>query len=392
MSKRARCRSRRAARTRATSPARPRDKRAEAYTVLASQNWNCAYEITDRSENKRTIERNGKTTITYIMPRESTVFDKARTCATAGLEYANQAVTLNPKDESAWTYKTELLRELGKISEMKGDAEKKLEFEKRAAEAEAVSTRLSTERSKKIEEQAEQQTRKPDSFSVDELTSEQIKNLTTEFTYFKSETKISDLIQEMSAPELTTLVAPVPGANVSEDEETNRRKRAEAALQLKRDWKEFKPDDEQFSAVMPSPVQQSSSPNMKRYETSSEGIGYAIFSLEKHELPDLASKFDQATYESMLLNVTAHATAGWLSNFLRGSDSGAMAEVRLARKEPVSGHQSRQYVITLTRCDKTTQSVLNYYAGSKHTYIVLINGADENDPRAQRLLRSWRIS
>jgi Tfp pilus assembly protein PilF len=57
--------------SRATSPARSKNERAEAYTVLASQDWNCSYEITERNENKRTIERNGKTTIYHAQGVDS---------------------------------------------------------------------------------------------------------------------------------------------------------------------------------------------------------------------------------------------------------------------------------------------------------------------------------
>ncbi|MDQ2975304.1 MAG: hypothetical protein M3R69_07825 [Acidobacteriota bacterium] len=374
---------------RATSPARYNEKRAEAYTVLADLAWDCSYKITESSENKRPMERGGKTIIQYVRPKDPTLLENARTCATSGLEYANQAITLNPNDSSAWSSKENVLRELAKLAEMSGDIEKKLKFEKQVAETKAVRDRLYAEESKQAEERAEQQTKKPDSLSVDNLTYEQLKSLTIEeFTYFKSEPTISKLVEEMRIDLLPT----GPIAPASEDERTDRRTQAEAALQLKRDWKQFRPAGEHFSAMMPDPVQQNSDGEMKMYDSSSEGITYGIFSLERHELPELPSKYDQATYDTMVLNTTIHATAALLTNFLLRSDAGAVVEVKLARKEPVSGRQTRQYAVTMTSCDKTTKSVLNYYAGSKHTYIVLIRGADENDPRAQQFLRSWRIS
>ncbi len=382
--------------SRATSTTRPKEKRAEAYTVLASQAWDCSYRVTERSDTKRQIERNGKIVVQYVRPADPALFEKAHICATNGMEYAKLATSLDAKNESAWSYQGLLFRELAKIAEMGTAPEKKLEFEKQAAAAETIATRLAAERSKKDDEAQGFQTKEPDSlaFSVDELTSEQIKRLTTEFTYFKSEPKISELVQDIyDSLETTTLVAPVPVAGESgEDEETTGRKRAEAALQLKHEWKEFKPEGEEFSVFMPSLVQHRPWAKLERYETSSEGIGYTIFSLKKPEPPEGAPTSNQATYDSMMLNATASATAPLLSSFRRGNDSGAVVEVKLLRKETVSGRQSRQYAITVVSCDKTTHSVLNYYAGNKHIYILLIHGVDENDQRVLQLLRSWRIS
>ena len=45
------------------------DKRAEAYIVLASKDWDCSFQITDLPTNKITTVTEGKATVSYKKPR-----------------------------------------------------------------------------------------------------------------------------------------------------------------------------------------------------------------------------------------------------------------------------------------------------------------------------------
>jgi hypothetical protein len=55
---------------------------------------------------------------------------------------ANLAIALSPENESAWSYKTNLLLELSKLAEMSGDLRQKREFLRQYEEALNETTRL----------------------------------------------------------------------------------------------------------------------------------------------------------------------------------------------------------------------------------------------------------
>src|SRR5215475_8334883 len=63
---------------RATSDTVEPEKRAEAYVVLASKDWDCSYKITELPSNKVTsIDANNKATVSYKKPKEQKEFDNA---------------------------------------------------------------------------------------------------------------------------------------------------------------------------------------------------------------------------------------------------------------------------------------------------------------------------
>lgn len=121
----------------------PAEKRAEAYTVLASKKWDCSYKITERRENRQTVTREGKAVLTFIMPKDMDEFALAQRCADEGLNLIEQAIGLNPESEAAWSYKTNLLREKAKHAEMQGQAQEKEMWTQQADEAQNKTTQLS---------------------------------------------------------------------------------------------------------------------------------------------------------------------------------------------------------------------------------------------------------
>jgi high-affinity Fe2+/Pb2+ permease len=140
---------------RAVMASAPPDKRSDAYTVLASKRWNCSYEITEQKDNKKTVQKPDKVIIEYAKPKEQADFDKARDCALKGLELANKAIELNANNPNAWSYKTNLLREMSKLAQMEGKADEKNKFDQEADKAEATQKRLNEEAAqKKAEEEA----------------------------------------------------------------------------------------------------------------------------------------------------------------------------------------------------------------------------------------------
>ena len=119
------------------------NKRAEAFIVLASKDWECSFQITELPHIKVTVMRRSKAHVIYRMPKDRTEFDKATECANRGLERAITAITLMPEHENAWAYKTNILLELAKLAEMSGQLKLKAELERQYEEALKETTRLS---------------------------------------------------------------------------------------------------------------------------------------------------------------------------------------------------------------------------------------------------------
>jgi tetratricopeptide (TPR) repeat protein len=140
------------------------DKRAEAYIVLASKDWNCSFQITDLPSNKVTTSTPGKITVTYKKPKEQKEFDTAQMCVKRGLEEIENALKFDPNSESAWSYKTNLLLEAAKLAEMEGNTERKAELDKQREEAQIRTNQLSeANRNKQAEEDAKKAASPPTS-------------------------------------------------------------------------------------------------------------------------------------------------------------------------------------------------------------------------------------
>ena len=125
---------------RAANVSLPNDKRAEAFVVLASKDWDCSYRITELPANKvTTVDGN---TLSHRMPKDRVEFERAQDCANRALEMANMAITLTPENESAWSYKTNILLELEKLAEMLGQVQH-TELHRQYEEALRQTTKLS---------------------------------------------------------------------------------------------------------------------------------------------------------------------------------------------------------------------------------------------------------
>lgn len=131
----------------------PKEKRAEAYTILASKDWNCSFTITEQPANHKTEQKDGKSVIVSQKPKEAKDFETAQQCVARGMEEAEKAISFDPNNDTAWSYKTNLLLESAKLAEMDGNQEKKAEFTKLAGEAQKRTTALSEQRQKREEEE-----------------------------------------------------------------------------------------------------------------------------------------------------------------------------------------------------------------------------------------------
>ena len=134
---------------RANDPNMPSDKRAEAFAILAGKDWDCSFKITELPENKVVV----KEAVVFKKPKEQKDFDTAHMCVVRGLEQAEKAIKLDPNNEPAWSYKTNLLVQAAELAEMDGKMDQKAQYSKQADEARKRASALSDERRKR-EEQA----------------------------------------------------------------------------------------------------------------------------------------------------------------------------------------------------------------------------------------------
>ena len=141
--------------SRAANEATDPEKRAEAYVVLASKDWDCSFKITELPTNKVTAvdTTNNKATVSYKKPKDQKDFDQAQMCVKQGLAEAENAIKFDPNNESAWSYKTNLLLEATKLAEMDGKTDQKAQLDKQREEAQKRTTELSQINLKKKEEE-----------------------------------------------------------------------------------------------------------------------------------------------------------------------------------------------------------------------------------------------
>ena len=138
------------------------EKRAEAYIVLASKDWDCSFKITELPASKTTTLNEGnRASVSYKKPSDQEEFDQAQQCVKRGLEEIENAIKLDPNSESAWSYKTNLLLEAAKLAEMDGKMDQKTEFDKQREVAQKRTNALSEANQKKKEEEEAKQAASP---------------------------------------------------------------------------------------------------------------------------------------------------------------------------------------------------------------------------------------
>jgi tetratricopeptide (TPR) repeat protein len=136
---------------RANDTSMSNEKRADAYAILSGKDWDCSFRITELPDVKQTSAEGGTAKVTYKKPKEQKDYDKIQRCVVQGLQEAETSIKFDANNESAWSYKTNLLLEAAKIADMNGEADKKVQFQKQADVAQKRATALSEERRKKEE-------------------------------------------------------------------------------------------------------------------------------------------------------------------------------------------------------------------------------------------------
>ena len=147
---------------RANDPSAKPERRAEAYVVLASKDWDCSFKITELPTNKSTsVSAGNRATVSYKKPGDQKEFNNAQACVKRGLEEIENAIKYDPSSESAWSYKTNLLLEASKLAEMDGKADQKAELDKQREVAQKRTNALSEANQKKKEEEEAKKTASP---------------------------------------------------------------------------------------------------------------------------------------------------------------------------------------------------------------------------------------
>ena len=113
---------------RATDTSQPTEKRAEAYAILAGKDWDCSFKVTEQPDVKTTSTEGGGAKVTYKKPKDQKDFDAIQKCVVRGLEEAETAIKMDSNNESAWSYKTNLLLEAAKQAEMDGKPDQKAQY------------------------------------------------------------------------------------------------------------------------------------------------------------------------------------------------------------------------------------------------------------------------
>jgi tetratricopeptide (TPR) repeat protein len=127
------------------------ENRADAFTSLASKQYNCANEITELT--KQNVVKDNKAIYVFKKPENPEEFDKARQCTQTGTELIDKAISLDPNDDSAWSYKASLLVQQARIAEMENNPTLKEQLMKQSDEAKAKFLALSEEKARKREEE-----------------------------------------------------------------------------------------------------------------------------------------------------------------------------------------------------------------------------------------------
>jgi hypothetical protein len=347
---------------RATDPQRAAKDRTEAYVVLASKSWDCSFRITSASSSP-----------------DKAATEKAQTCTNEGLHYADEALALDPDDESAWSYKSNLLREAAVLAGLRNDQAQKAVYQNQYDESvkhqQEASSKAQAQREKEIARSEE--TRKSDSFTTEEA-EQAIKDLTELHLENSFDKVASDLL---SIPlDLTSLVAPIDGSK--EENQSVKSPTPGSTAQQKYAWKTFAANDD-LMMDLPENVSLTAGGG---YAAASEGITYSVVAV-----PRRAGQTERQVVNG-ILNTVARTQAHFFSGAWLGQALGNRYELRFIRSEDAGGEPRKIYAYSLISCGERKDGVMIVQASRTHYYTIDINGVGESDPRAQRVLTSIKVS
>ena len=93
----------------------------------------------------------------FKKPEDAAEFEKAKQCTAEGTRLIDQALSLNDKNDSTWSYKASLLVQQARLAEMDGNTADKERF---LAESETAKQRFLALSEEKAKKRAEEEERK----------------------------------------------------------------------------------------------------------------------------------------------------------------------------------------------------------------------------------------
>ena len=337
---------------------RPPIDRSEWYAVLATDSYSCAVGITSQMEAP---DRAG--------------LAKANACVKKGLEYANQAITLNANNFDGWSYKAQLLNQAAILAGSANNQRQKALYKTQSAAAE--------KRADVLFEQL--RVREVNAVAPTPTPTVSKENLAKELTEYKAEKPLAKSVKQIYIPAEQTFESLLHNdrEKIRKGRE-DREKEQTAKLQEKHDWKNFAPADEELTAELPDNVRPMIDGDAHRYDATSESVSYVIFSWSRQAVHTNSSQ------DNDVLNAFAWDYVNTMNLWLDSSTARAF-EIRLLRKGVASGQLSRAYSFAHISCSGKTQGTMIVYAGKTRYYQVFIAGADESDPRVQHSLNSIKF-
>ena len=138
---------------RANDPRVNPEHRADAFTSLASKQYNCASEITESV--KQNVVKGTKAEFAFKKPEDPAEFEKLKQCTQRGSELIDQALALDQNDDSTWSYKASLLVQAARIAEMDNNMPLRDQLMAQSDVAKQRFLALSEEKAKKKAEEEE---------------------------------------------------------------------------------------------------------------------------------------------------------------------------------------------------------------------------------------------
>lgn len=129
--------------------------RADAFTSLASKQYNCANDITEAA--KQSVTKENKMIFVFKKPENTADLDKAKQCTAEGMRLIDQAIALNQNNDSTWSYKASLLVQAARLAEMDGNTAEK---DRLTAESDTAKQRFLALSEEKARKKAEEEERK----------------------------------------------------------------------------------------------------------------------------------------------------------------------------------------------------------------------------------------
>jgi tetratricopeptide (TPR) repeat protein len=136
---------------RANDPQVAPENRADAFTSLASKQYNCANDITEAA--KQSVMKENKMVFAFKKPENTADYDKAKQCTADGMRLIDQALALNQNNDSTWSYKASLLVQAARLAEMENNMAEKDRLSAESETAKQKFLAISGEKARKKQEE-----------------------------------------------------------------------------------------------------------------------------------------------------------------------------------------------------------------------------------------------